>query len=534
MKSIYNVILRPFVILSIITAMLLTVSFIYILQTDVSDNLYNISEDYLQTYADQTRLWLEHKASEISRLSYLWRDYEFSDTESLLFNMQAYLKAIENSFESIGYIDLNGNKITTSGAEFNISDRGYYEHLLESSDSPTISNPIYSRADNAYIILILCPIYDSLGQYQGHLSGSLEIAYLQNIITKPPVDDSSVYIVNNDDEILLGGTNKNTGDLLTITSEKIADTDWQVALKIPTSLVQSTVNDTIVITLFICLFILAVSFVLAKIFADKIARPIIDLQNELDTLSFDTITSFKSDSDIAELHLLSLHINDILQRIEKEKVEKLIAENKALYSQIQPHFLYNTLETIQSIAYDNDDLETEDAIGALATLFKIGLSSDKQIITLGDEILHLKSYVAIQKLRYSDMFEIEINNGDLSQDMPFMKFLLQPIVENAIYHGIKLMDQGGMIYVEFSMSERFIIATVKNSYKTIDKDAICTLNSNFKQKDYTTKSDKGYGLYNINQRLKINFGDDYGVEIGFDENYVTTTVYHPILERPST
>lgn len=225
------------------------------------------------------------------------------------------------------------------------------------------------------------------------------------------------------------------------------------------------------------------------------------------------------------------NIETLINKLEYEERLKKEAEYKALYSQIKPHFLYNTLETIQAMAIEKDDEDVETAIGDLATLFRIGLSSDKTFINIEDELKHLESYVNIQLLRYKSKFIYTIDEGDIKRGSKFMKFTLQPLVENAIYHGIKLMEKPGFISVKIDISEDRYVIRVINSCENVDTEKINQVNYLLESRFEEENGGDGYGLYNVNQRLKLNFGKEYGVKLVTGENQVTAIVTHPILKE---
>ena len=155
---------------------------------------------------------------------------------------------------------------------------------------------------------------------------------------------------------------------------------------------------------------------------------------------------------------------------------------------------------------------------------------DNSFIKIEDELKHLTSYVNIQLLRYGDKFTFKLNYDNINKKSKFMKFTLQPLVENAIYHGVKLMDKIGHINVDiYCLNNNYIIKIINTSDK-IDKNKINKVNELLKN-DYKKENEEGYGLYNVNQRLKLNFGEKYGVRLKINKSKVIAVVTHPILEE---
>lgn len=203
---------------------------------------------------------------------------------------------------------------------------------------------------------------------------------------------------------------------------------------------------------------------------------------------------------------MTLKLNSLIENIKDEKEKQRIAELSALQAQINPHFIYNTLDTISWMLLMKDDKETYEIIYALANFFRIALHGGMEVITIDKELSHLKNYLVIQKLRFPDKFEITYNIQDEILNLKMIKIILQPIVENAIKHGFDKMESGGKINVKgFLTDEGDIKFVVTDNGCGMDFDPI---KSPKKSKD----SDSGYGILNINERLKLACGEKYGLK----------------------
>lgn len=203
---------------------------------------------------------------------------------------------------------------------------------------------------------------------------------------------------------------------------------------------------------------------------------------------------------------MTLQLNSLIENIKDEKEKQRIAELSALQAQINPHFIYNTLDTISWMLLMKDDKETYEIIYALANFFRIALHGGMKVITIDKELSHLKNYLVIQKLRFPDKFEITYDIDDKILNLKMIKIILQPIVENAIKHGFDKMEKGGKINVKgFLTDEGDIKFIVTDNGCGMDFDPI---NSPKKTKD----ADSGYGISNINERLKLACGEKYGLK----------------------
>ncbi len=239
----------------------------------------------------------------------------------------------------------------------------------------------------------------------------------------------------------------------------------------------------------------------------------------------------KSVDEVAQLgnsfNAMLIKINDLIRMVYREQQHKRQAELITLQAQIKPHFLYNTFDTINWMAlkYEADDIVQ--LVNSLTSLFRIGLSKGDEIIHVWEEIEHLRSYLIIQKIRYADLLDYEIIVPDEIRMLYVQKLILQPIVENAIYHGIKNKKNGGKITITGAIDSNSLCFFIKDDGKGMTKEKTEELNKAIKR-DNSKKL--GYGLINVNERIKLSYGNGYGVSIESTENIGTVvTIKHPII-----
>lgn len=211
-------------------------------------------------------------------------------------------------------------------------------------------------------------------------------------------------------------------------------------------------------------------------------------------------------------------LNDIralIQRNQDEQKSLQKAELRALQAQISPHFLYNTLDTIIWLVAAKENDNAIRMIEQLSIFFRIGLSKGLDWISVREDVEHLYSYLYIQRVRYSDLLDFNMNVDPCILDCIILKMTLQPIVENAIYHGIKNKKKGGRIVITGRMDEDgCLVFTVFDSGVGMEVEACRLLNERL-QRNRGTFEDKenGFGLYNVNRRIKLYCGDEYGLMI---------------------
>ena len=228
-----------------------------------------------------------------------------------------------------------------------------------------------------------------------------------------------------------------------------------------------------------------------------------------------------------EFQVLASTFNQMLERIEtlmKEEKEQealtRIYELKALTSQINPHFLYNTLDTIIWMAEFQDHQKVVDITKALSNYFRLSLNAGEEIVTLCQEIEHVRQYLFIQKERYGDKLEYTIFEPDDIPDIKLPKIVLQPLVENAIYHGIKESERPGKITITVSKRDTFIDICIADNGVGI------------KENTTSTKELGGVGIKNIKERLTLFFGEAFSMEIESEPNAYTKVYLHlPLKEE---
>lgn len=271
-------------------------------------------------------------------------------------------------------------------------------------------------------------------------------------------------------------------------------------------------------TLIISLVALSLATSIALILAISIARPISHLRTLMKKAEEGDLTvQFREErqDEIGDLghsfNAMMVEINNLIQLVYKEQKSKREAELKMLQSQINPHFLYNTLDTIQWMAMDNESEEIIKIIEALTRVFRIGLSKGREMITLREEIQHVSSYLAIQRVRYSDRMDytIDVEEGILEEYVP--KLILQPLVENSIYHGVKEKRGQGHICIQGLKVGKQIHLIITDDGAGIEYEKLRLI----RERLGGIKREKiiGYGLFNVHERLQLTFADAYNMTI---------------------
>jgi two-component system sensor histidine kinase YesM len=264
------------------------------------------------------------------------------------------------------------------------------------------------------------------------------------------------------------------------------------------------------------------SFLAAWIISASIYVPIKKLHDVTTTITGEDLQALVTTNNVDEITELGMSFNLMIGQIrdllnakilEQENLKK--AELRALQAQINPHFLYNTLDTIVWMAESNKPDQVIEIVRALSSFFRIALSRGKDWISLRQEIEHVQSYLTIQKMRYRDILDYKIDVDESLLESTILKLTLQPLVENALYHGIKTKRTGGDIVVSAQRGDGDrVVLEVRDDGVGFTPYKLAQIREMLAgETDAITMKEGGFGLENVNKRIKLYYGPQYGLAI---------------------
>ncbi|MDQ0660836.1 two-component system sensor histidine kinase YesM [Paenibacillus sp. W2I17] len=295
----------------------------------------------------------------------------------------------------------------------------------------------------------------------------------------------------------------------------------------------------------VCLFGLSASLW----FSRSIAQPIFRLMSYMRRAETGNLRPGRWSNRADEIGMLGNSYNRMLAQIrqlislnELRERQKRDAEMRSLQEHIKPHFLYNTLDTIHWMARKEGAEDVSGMVGALSRLFRIGLSKGQDYIPLHSEIEHMTSYMQIQQTRYRDRLQYTLNIPEELRDLFVLKLLLQPLIENAIYHGIKGRRGPGHIRVEARLEHNRLLLTVQDNGAGMSNERLAEMQQLLEaplaslEASSPGMTGKSYGMLNVQARLRLSFGDEYGIVLESQEGEGTSvTIIHPLMrEVPPT
>lgn len=314
-----------------------------------------------------------------------------------------------------------------------------------------------------------------------------------------------------------GGMRARTdGRNLYVNINTLSQTRWRIITGYDITEVAKTRARTLLVTVLVVLFVFLLSAFAAGFISLRITRPLARLQRVMGKVENGDIGISVEPGSQREIAALSHAFNRMIEqirtlmdRVVAEQRDKRKTELRALQNQINPHFLYNTLDSIVWLAENGRTHDVITTVVALAKFFRIGISRGDQFIPIRDELEHIRNYLTIQKIRYMDRFEYILDAEEGILDRKIMKLVLQPIVENAINHGIG--DEPAHIMIRgFSDSKlRRTVFEIHNTGYGLTKARIDQIMQSLSSSEQST----GVGLKNTWQRLKVYYGEDAGIEI---------------------
>ena len=220
--------------------------------------------------------------------------------------------------------------------------------------------------------------------------------------------------------------------------------------------------------------------------------------------------------------IVTWYFNRLLRQVQQEQIQLRKTEFLVLQSQINPHFLYNTLDAITWLAESGEQEAVVKMVGSLSEFFRTSLNDGKDIVTVAEDVHHIRSYLAIQKVRYQDILEYEVDVPDRFDKVLIPKLTLQPLIENALYHGIKNKRGGGRIRIEAYEEEGDLFIRVTDDGVGMNEERLCQVRDGIRE---GAPEEKGiYGLYNVNERIRLHFGEPYGITIESTEGTGTVAM----------
>ena len=376
--------------------------------------------------------------------------------------------------DGVVFLDLNYSAISELCAQSSMGDKGYVFILDQNG------NIVYHPQQQQ--------LYNELQTE----NISLVMNAKSDIVTVGKGDDEKIYALSHSDI-----------------------TGWTIVGCMNMSELLRNSRQTRSIYVLVAVGLIIVALLISSLIARNITLPIQKLRDSMKSVqkgNFD-IEDIEviSDNEIGSLtrsfNVMTHRIRELMEQNVKEQEQKRKIELKALQSQINPHFLYNTLDSIIWMAEGKKNEEVVIMTASLARLLRQSISNDREQITVAEEIDYVRSYLTIQKMRYKDKLEYTIDVEERILDVRIIKFVLQPLVENAIYHGLKYKETKGNLDIRGYRRGNRVCLVVADDGAGMEESELEHI---LEKKEKKTKSN-GVGVYNVQKRLQLYYGPEYGI-----------------------
>ncbi len=532
-----------------------------------------IKPDNLETVKRQSTLLVESKASEVGMWIYrkvgefrvlaqvpAFKAVDVRGIAPLIENLTESFKQNGDTMETFAYGGINifsGFNWVNAEAILDLIVYEDYVAVLNSGLEYSIGTPI-TTADNREVILFYYPIQGYNGKYEGLLCGAVPTVRLKEIVNTMHVYGGKTWLMNTGGSIFttspgyffsrvldrrqidrIAGPDAmdgsgyihavdTAGEECTLFYAPVPHSrDWVFCALVKDNDIYRNIDGMVRGLLGICVLLFASCAFLGMLLARSVEKPIRSLQSRMDLVEQGNMNAYYAGGSRDEIaHLGASYnrmldeINKLIDRIYQEQKQKRKSELQVLQGQIKPHFLYNTLDNLKWMAkqYGADDISR--TITSLSTFFRVFLSEGEEEITLEQEFRHTRSYLDIQQVRYKQLLSYEMLLEEDIRDVKIIKILVQPLVENAIYHGIKNRKREGHILVEGRREGDRIRITVRDDGAGMEPASLAAL---LESLDSGARNGH-YGLRNIRERLRLAYGEsaDFRMESALGEGTVVT------------
>ncbi|MHA0856819.1 sensor histidine kinase [Paenibacillus sp. CMAA1364] len=407
-----------------------------------------------------------------------------------------------------------------------IQQDAWYKEMLNNSEGiycrSTYEYDYYGERGKQNIVSCVRPLYTN--GFSGSLLAVLSIDILedtfQQIIKETQItSDGKVYLLDKNDRIISSMDPSDIGEIVEsvdmqthlLSSKRIDGTSWQLVAHIPKKEIYLESKQWTYQLLILLIIVTFFGVILAVAFSEGLTRRIKPLLEQIKQIGLENWDSNKAVTSHDEIGVLQSHLNrmsdnmkNLIQEKYKMETEKKTAQLQALHAQINPHFLYNTLDLIHWMAIEKGANEISDVAGQLSNFFRISLSQGRDIISIADELAHVTMYLDIQNRRFGGQIEHSVHVEPELLKLNTVKLILQPVVENSILHGIReKRDKSGEVQIKCSIDENKIVFVVEDNGVGMTKDKLDQLNSDSLQ--------TGYGIRNVKDKLRLYFGTEAGV-----------------------
>ncbi len=533
----------------------------------------SLSQQIIAAKSGEVGAWMNQRISELTMLT---------ENETLISmdmdRIKPYMRKIDEShkaeFESFAIVSVEGKAWVTNDTYIDVINRPYFEKITASDLDYVISDPIISRSNEEPIVVIIHAIRNAQGKTVGYINGAIYVSKLSDIASEIKMYNGLAWICDRngqvftteegyinrsfnlfeDEEYGYAGAKHIGGKIIRGLEglDRIQDSSgnniivlyapipyaagWSLGIHFLEKEMTLDTDRLLQMILVFGFFIIASLIIISLFLSASIVKPVKKLQGlmkHVEEGNLDIVYSHPGEDEIGQLaksfNKMVAQIKNLINTVYIQQKNKREAELRALQTQIQPHFLYNTLDTIHWMALEHQATDITAMVEALTNIFRISISRGEELIPYSEEIKHIQSYLFIQKVRYEDKLQYEINFEEGLRKYSVLKLVIQPLVENAIYHGIKKKKEIGKIAIEGKIINGNVELRVTDNGIGIEVKKMTKIADVLEGR--SRGEGIGYGMFNVNERIKLRFGNEYGVRIQSQYGRGTEVIVrHPLIK----
>lgn len=295
-------------------------------------------------------------------------------------------------------------------------------------------------------------------------------------------------------------------------------TGWITAVDIPQSSILSGIKQNRMKQLVTNLLILSFALFVATLFSYALTRPLKSMIRLMKQVQHGNLNVWIQPRYNDEIGMLGTHFNrmiirirDLLSEVKQTEKRKQKADMRALQNQINPHFFYNTLESIRMLAESRDDTQIAKLTYLLGQLMRYSITRNDESVTIRQELEHVRNYFNLLQIRFPDKYSLFLDISEDLMDLPILKLVFQPIVENAVFHGLEPKQGLGNVKITARYEEEYVLLRVDDDGVGMDGETLKHLNHSLI--NTASSSRFGIGLHNVNERIRLNYGASSGIQV---------------------
>ena len=575
-RSIRNSIFIYFTITSLIAVLLIVISIYSRLSSQLSDTVKQENISLVNRVGSSLEVYLRNIMKLSDTIYYgIIKNVNLSE-ESINEEMKLLYNSNKEQVLNIALISKEGEAISVVPAsrlrkKFAVNKEEWFINALNKTENVHFSRPhvqkIFENGDNGYrwVISMSRAVEITTGGSTEQAVLMIDMAYqgLDSALDEVSLGNGGyIYLMDSAGEIiwhpkfeLIASGRVKENNLLTATYsdgsieeefnnmvqtvviKTVGYTGWKLVGVIKGTGISLNTLKTRLFIVFVISLIIFIVVLINSYISFRVTDPIRELEKSVKKLEEGNLDADIYMGGSYEIQHLGKSVQDmkyrikgLMQDIVTEHEEKRKSEFNSLQAQINPHFLYNTLDIIVWQIENEKQSEAVHTVTALARFFRLSLGKGKNIVTVKAEIEHVKNYLMIQHMRFKNKFDYEFDVENDVLELSSLKLMLQPLVENAIYHGMEFMDGDGLITIKAWREDNELYLSVADNGLGMTEDKVNLILAG--RSNSGNGRGSGIGVKNVNERIKLYFGEGYGLKIDSEPDVGTTITIHLPAKSP--